>query len=119
MMDLFKATSLVEVLGVCTLLYMVYKTTEYFLDIVGNWILEPSPPKVVVGVFKEHLEDVLHDMPKFDPAKLVNETKTVYKWDPSTMDYFGEVPANTKSEVIHLVSTLLASKEGNELIHNF
>ena len=73
------------------------------LDIVGDFLFGPHPRKVVVPMFEEQQHDILKDRPKFDPEKLKGETKVVYQWDPSTMDYFGEIPAMTKSQVENVV----------------
>ena len=57
------------------------------------------PRKVTVMIEADELADSLHGLPKFDTKKLVGEQKTVFLWDPSTLDYFGETPAMNAEEV--------------------
>ena len=47
----------------------------------------------------EEAAETLWGLPKFDPSKLNGEQKIVHLWDPSTMDYFGSIPAMTAEEV--------------------
>jgi len=58
-----------------------------------------EPPRVVVPVTEDESADVLHGKEKFDTDTLKGETKTVYMWDPSTMDYLGSRPAMGEKEV--------------------
>lgn len=57
------------------------------------------PRKVTVIIEADELADTLHGLPKFDTKKLIGEQKTVFLWDPSTLDYFGETPAMNAAEV--------------------
>jgi len=54
---------------------------------------------VVVPVTHDEAADVLEGKDKFDCDALKGETKTVYMWDPSTMDYLGCRPAMGEAEV--------------------
>ena len=121
-LDLLKGTSVVEVLGFITLSYIFWRAATLFIDTMGRLLLEQAPRKVVIPLFKEQSCDVLGDVdrssnkysqydpktPKFDPSKLKGEKNTVYKWDPSTLDYFGSMPAMSKAEVCALVLNLVS-----------
>lgn len=96
--DLMTTFTLVEIVGALTLLYLTAKCLLFLLILVER-MFETGPRKVVVGLKKEDMDDILVDMPKFDPQRLVGEQATVFKWDPSTMDYFGEMPVTSKEEV--------------------
>ena len=98
--------TLFEVLGMLSVGYVVLRFV--LLPSLGflSKVFEPSPKKVVVGLKKEETEDVLVEgYDRFDPKKLEEEARKpceeqkVYKWDPSTLQYFGEIPATTKEEV--------------------
>ena len=99
-------TSIFEWLG---MLATGYVTLEFVLMPLFGFLskmFEPSPKKVVVGLQREELEDVLVEgYERFDPKRLEEESRKsceeqkVYKWDPSTLQYFGEMPATTKDEV--------------------
>ena len=87
-----------EVLGVVVLAYASLRVLHVVAKFAGK-LLEPSPQKITVALAKEEQEDVLTGYPKFDPNLLANESKRVFLWDPSTLDYFGEVPAMSVDEV--------------------
>ena len=57
------------------------------------------PPKVTVVIENDEAAEKLTGMPKFDTKKLIGEQKKVFLWDPSTLDYFGEIPAMDAAEV--------------------
>ena len=92
-----------QFVGILASAFFAFKLLLKFLSVLSNLLLQPSPRKVVVPLFPEQVEDVLKNMPKFNPDKLNGEQKIVYKWDPSTMDYFGETPAMTKDQVDEIV----------------
>lgn len=75
------------------------------------WLLEPQPPKVFVPLLKEEIDEVLTGYPKFDPNRLINESKKVFLWDPSTMDYFGEIDAMSEDQVKETVSKARIAQE--------
>lgn len=114
--DLVMAFSVVEILGLLTLFRILYYVANTLLDAIGDFLLGPHPRKVVVPMFEEQEHDVLKDRPKFDTDKLNGQTKIVYRWDPSTMDYLGEVPAMTKTDVENIV--LKAKKAQNKWKHS-
>ena len=101
--DLVRAFSIIEMLGLLTFFRLVYYVLNIVLDAIGDFLLGPHPRKVVVPMFEEQQHDILKDRPKFDPEKLRGETQVVYQWDPSTMDYFGEIPAMSKAQVENIV----------------
>lgn len=63
-------------------------------------VLFRSPPKkVVVTLTKEESEERLENYPKFDYKKMDGEREKVFLFDPSTLDYFGEIKAMGTEEV--------------------
>ncbi len=44
-------------------------------------------------------------------AKLKDEQRKVYFWDPSTMDYFGEIPVMSAEEVKAIVDSARVAQE--------
>ena len=102
--DVMQAFSLLEIIGLATALYFSVRLGFLLIDLIGSFF-DAGPRKVEVGMFEGELSDKL--LPKkelFDPSKLINEQNTVYLWDPSTMDYFGSVPAMRKDEVDAVVA---------------
>jgi hypothetical protein len=86
--------------------------------ILGNYILpflwslmRPAPPKVVVPIEEEEAKDTLVGYPKFNPSQLKGEQKRVFLWDPSTYDYFGEVPAMSEKQVKDIVASARVAQE--------
>lgn len=67
-------------------------------------LLAKSIPKVTVAPSKEESENILEGYPKFDPSLLDRRPKTVYCWDPSTMDLLGEKPVMSKADVDQVVA---------------
>ena len=57
------------------------------------------PPKVTVIIDELEVAEKLQGMPKFDTTRLIGEQKKVFLWDPSTLDYFGEISAMDAAEV--------------------
>lgn len=68
------------------------------------------PKKVVVTIENEEMSEKLEGLPKFDTKRLIGEQKKVFLWDPSTLDYFGEIPVMNKEEVKVLLLNLLFEK---------
>ena len=69
-----------------------------------SWFFAPQPKKVFVELKKEEKEVVLEGYPKFDYKKLVGQKDKVFLFDPSTLDYFGEIPAMSPAEVNEAVA---------------
>lgn len=65
------------------------------------------PKKVIVTIENEEMAEKLEGLPKFDTKRLIGEQKKVFLWDPSTLDYFGEIPVMNKEEVKVLLLNLL------------
>ena len=101
--DLALSFSIFEVIGIFACIYFSFRLIAVAVYLLGG-LMQPTPRKVVVGLKKEEVEAILKDMPKFDPSRLVNEQSRVYKWDPSTLDYFGETPAMSKDDVDAIVA---------------
>eukprot|EP01031_Cornospumella_fuschlensis_P038858 gene38858-47261_t len=80
------------------MVFIVYKVFRFLWPYVSVF-LETAPPKITVKLEKEELEEKLEGYPKFDPRKLDGEREKVYKWDPSTYDYLGEMPAMSAQQV--------------------
>lgn len=87
-----------EIIGFVVVVVVVLKALHRFLRIIYRF-LQSRPPKLNVTLTKEESENVLTGYPKFDPNLLVGESKRVFLWDPSTLDYFGEKPAMSAEEV--------------------
>jgi acyl-CoA reductase-like NAD-dependent aldehyde dehydrogenase len=64
---------------------------------------QPQPPAVHVPLEPEEAANVLEGYDKFEYAALKGETKRVHLFDPSTLDYFGSVPAMGQKEVTAIV----------------
>lgn len=81
--------------------YVAYKFLQicWFAVAFVLKLLVLPPRKVTVTIEKDELADKLEGLPKFDTKKLIGEQKTVFLWDPSTLDYFGETPAMNAEEV--------------------
>jgi len=108
--ELDQATIL-QLLGLVTLVFLAY---EAFAAVVKMtvFVLEPQPPKVEVPLAKEEAEDVLTGYKKFDYAMIYSEMgkgaveqQRVHMFDPSTLDYFGSVPAMTPEQVKRTVAS--------------
>ena len=91
-----------EIIGALALGVVFIKMFFSLLDFLQRFF-QKAPPKVIVPLTKEESSETLTDMKKFDVSKLVNETSTVYMWDPSTLDYFGSKPAMNAEEVKSIV----------------
>ena len=101
-----------EVIGraflVCWLIYFAYK----FMGKVVGWVFTLTPPTIHVDMTKEEKEDLLTGYPKFDTSRLLGESKKVFLWDPSTLDYFGEIDAmDTKAVNETVERSRVAQKE--------
>ena len=100
--DWRKPEGLCQIIGAVALTIMAYRLFAYFAGIF-LFFLQMQPPKVVVQIFDDESEDILTNKTKFDPTRLQGESKIVYMWDPSTMDYLGECPAMGEKEVKSIV----------------
>lgn len=97
--------------GLISIFILFTKLIKKLIELL-EFIFQLEPPKVTVLLTKEETDNVLENYPKFDPKKLIGETKIVHKWDPSTLDYFGSVTANTDEEVKEIVrKARIAQKE--------
>ena len=84
--------------GVISLVYFSYKVFTWALSAI-SFFLEPGAKSVSVKLTEYESSDKLNGLPKFDPNRLVGECKKVFLWDPSTYDYFGEIPVSTPADV--------------------
>ena len=92
-----------EVLGKVTATYIVLMLIRWLLPLLRFYLQSP-PPKVVVPLKKEEMEDILvPSWDKFDVRRLSGEQDTVFLWDPATNDYFGKTPAMTPADVTKIV----------------
>eukprot|EP00606_Chrysophyceae_sp_TOSAG23-5_P000497 GSChrysophyteH2.ASY1.ANO1.911.1 assembled CDS len=74
------------------------------------FFIQPQPPAVFVEMDIEESEDVLKGYEKFDYAWLKGETQEVHLFDPSTLDYFGSIPAMGSKEVNAIVASSRAAQ---------
>ena len=81
------------------------------------FVFEPQPPRVVVPLEKEETENVLVGYKKFDYAMVYSEQgkgpsdqQRVHMFDPSTLDYFGSIPATTPAQVKDIVASARAAQ---------
>ena len=95
----FPLKPLLETIGVLVIFYWILKLVYFLLRIIFKIVFTFSPRKVTVAIEDEENLEILKGYPKFDQQKLIGEQKTVYLWDPSTLDYFGSIPAMTADEV--------------------
>ena len=84
--------------GVISLVYFSYRVLTWALSAI-SFFLEPGAKSVSVKLTEYESGDKLTGLPKFDPNRLVGESKKVFLWDPSTYDYFGEIPVSTPADV--------------------
>jgi acyl-CoA reductase-like NAD-dependent aldehyde dehydrogenase len=87
-----------EAAGALLLTYLAYKVFSAVVSFLSI-MLAAAPKQVHVELRDEEKLEKLEGYPKFDPKKLIGEQKTVYMWDPSTMDYFGSTPAMTTEQI--------------------
>lgn len=85
-------------IGTFLLCYWFLKVVWYSFAFLGVFLQLP-PKKVTVTIENDEMAEKLEGLPKFDTKKLIGEQKKVFLWDPSTLDYFGEIPAMSKEEV--------------------
>lgn len=90
--------NILEIVGITVLVIIIYKFLRIFLNILSN-LMSSSPKHIKIQLTIEESQDKLQGYPKFDPSKLIGEQKKVYLWDPSTLDYFGELKAMNADEV--------------------
>ena len=101
--DWRKPEDFLKLVGAAALTIVAYRLFSYIVGTLA-FVFQPQPPKVVVEILEDEANDILTNKRKFDTALLKGETKTVYMWDPSTMDYLGERPAMGESEVREIVA---------------
>ena len=78
--------------------YLFLKVCWYIIAFLLRFAILP-PRKVTVRIDDLEAVEKLVGLPKFDTKRLIGEQKKVFLWDPSTLDYFGEVPAMESAEV--------------------
>jgi len=66
-----------------TVLFVFIKISIKIVSFISKLNIFP-PMKITVALEKEEVSEMLHDYPKFDPSRLINEKDVVYLWDPST-----------------------------------
>jgi hypothetical protein len=79
-------------IGTFYIIYLFCKVVYHVVAFALSFMVLP-PRKVIVKIEK------LEGLPKFDTKRLIGEQKTVFLWDPSTLDYFGDTPAMNAEEV--------------------
>jgi hypothetical protein len=85
-------------IGTFYIIYLFCKVVYHVVAFTLSFMVLP-PRKVTVKIEADELAEKLEGLPKFDTKKLIGEQKTVFLWDPSTLDYFGETPAMNAGEV--------------------
>jgi acyl-CoA reductase-like NAD-dependent aldehyde dehydrogenase len=88
------------------IIYHLFKFITTLLFSIFNFIylfIEPQPSKVIVDIKEDESNIILKDKPKFDINRLNGESKTVFYYDPSTLDYLGERKAMDTNEVKSIV----------------
>lgn len=102
-MPTFQISDLVTISGICSLVYVGFRVAVILWKLLVS-LMEPAPQSVHVEMTEFESKDILSDCPKFDLSKLTGETKKVFLWDPSTLDYFGEINAMSEDEVKNSVT---------------
>ena len=85
-------------IGTFYIIYLFLKVVYYMVAFALSFMVLP-PRKVTVKIEADEIAEKLEGLPKFDTKRLIGEQKTVFLWDPSTLDYFGETPAMNAEEV--------------------
>jgi hypothetical protein len=85
-------------IGTFYIIYLFLKVVYYVVAFALSFMVLP-PRKVTVKIEADEIAEKLEGLPKFDTKRLIGEQKTVFLWDPSTLDYFGETPAMNAEEV--------------------
>lgn len=86
-------------------LFIIYHLLKFLTSLfisIFNFIyllFEPQPNKVIVEIKEDESNIILKNKPKFDMNRLNGESKTVFYYDPSTLDYLGERQAMDANEV--------------------
>jgi acyl-CoA reductase-like NAD-dependent aldehyde dehydrogenase len=99
-----------EFVGAVVVIVVVCHVITKGLKLMSKF-LASQPKKITVGIKPEESADSLKGYPKFDPNRLVGEQNKIFMWDPSTMDYFGEIKAMTNDEVIECVKKARIAQE--------
>jgi len=97
-------------IGTFLLCYWLLKLVWYSSTYLFVFFQLP-PQKVTVIIENDEMAEKLEGLPKFDTKRLIGEQKKVFLWDPSTLDYFGEVPAMNKEEVKAIVDRARIAQE--------
>jgi hypothetical protein len=106
-----RSRSALELLGAASLLLVSLRVTSHLMRWIEPWV-RPLPPLVTVPLLEAEALDVLPHAQKFDPLLLdKGDQKTVYMWDPSTMDYLGEAPAMGTEQVRSAVDKARAAQK--------
>ena len=102
----------VEICTVAGALTLTLLALRAFRAVVAMlfFFIQPQPPAVFVEMDIEESEDVLEGYEKFDYAWLQGETQEVHRFDPSTLDYFGSIPAMGSKEVNAIVASSRAAQ---------
>ena len=85
-------------IGTFYIVYLILKICLHLIVFLLGFAVLP-PPKVTVIIDELEVAEKLQGMPKFDTTRLIGEQKKVFLWDPSTLDYFGEISAMDAAEV--------------------
>ena len=85
-------------IGTFYFVYLFFKLCWGVFSLLSMIIVLP-PRKVTVKIEADESAEKLEGALKFDVNKLTGDQKTVFMWDPSTMDYLGETRAMNAEEV--------------------
>lgn len=108
--------SVAEWVALALAAYVAYVVFKALVKLVV-FIFEPQPPRVVVPLEKEETDNVLVGYKKFDYDMIYSEQgkgpsdqQRVHLFDPSTLDYFGSIPATTPAQVKDTVASARAAQ---------
>lgn len=96
-----------------TLLLVLYLATKLWHMFGQDMLTEyRSTPRVVVEAQEEERCRELSNRRKFDYANEWGKSpSSIPCWDPSTMDYLGELPAHSEEDVKHIVAAARSAQQ--------
>ena len=104
-----KADKVFTLIGYVTVLILLIVLLLYVLKYLINVLVSivNAPPKVIVDITDDEKANKINGKKKINMKTFYNaadEQKSVPLFDPSTLDYFGEIPVTSPSEVKSIVA---------------
>jgi hypothetical protein len=117
-MSTLKYDKIFTLIGYVTVITGMIVFLIYVLKFIKCMILSliDSPPKIKVDVSEIEKADKLLNQKKFNMKTFYSaaeEQKTVPLFDPSTLDYFGDIPVTSATEVNNIVARAKEAQKVN------